>query len=214
MHKDHNVDAVVYTDGNECSWYELKNKDFRKLANKSIYLQNQFKNGGQSSNRLARNREIQRDQYIQMMAEKTVELFYNKTDNCEKISNILFCGPAEFKTELSAHKLITSFFTNIHVVTMAELNHEIILETLSKIEDPADRENVDYIKHMIETADDKLVFGDELMPLIETCQIKTLYIHRDLKLADQIITHYKLTIIKMGSDMINQYGGMIGVKFY
>jgi peptide subunit release factor 1 (eRF1) len=214
MYKDHNIDAVIYTDGNECGWYELKDKDMRKIANKTIHLQNQFKNGGQSSNRLARNRDIQRHQYIQMLAEKTVELFYNKTDNCEKISNILFCGSAEFKRELSEHKLITSFFTNIHVITMAQLDYDLIQETLGMIGDPMEKEHVDTITHMIDIADDKLVFGDEMTPMIDECMIETIYVHKDLEYADMINPQYKINIIKIGLDMINQYGGMIGVKFY
>lgn len=214
MYKNHDINAVIYTDGNECNWYELKNRDFKKIATKTIYLQNQFKNGGQSSNRLARNREIQRDQYIQMLAEKTVELFYNKTDNRQKISNILFCGPAEFKAELSEHKLITIFFTNIHIITMSQLDCDLVLETMSKIVDPEEKLKVDVIKYMIDTADDKLVFGDELIPMIEACQIETLYVHEDYHYTDIIKPVYKILIIKLKSDMVNQYGGIIGVKFY
>ena len=74
MYEDHEVNGVIYTDGSECIWYQLKGNNFKKMANINIYLQNQFKNGGQSSNRIARNREIQRDQYLLMLAEKTIDI--------------------------------------------------------------------------------------------------------------------------------------------
>src|SRR5271156_1777534 len=80
--KEYDINCVIYTDGNECCWYELKNRNFKRVAHRDINLQSQFKGGGQSANRHARNIEIQRDQYILMMAEKTVELFYDKEENC------------------------------------------------------------------------------------------------------------------------------------
>lgn len=214
MYKDHDVNGVIYTDGNECVWYELKSRDFRKIASKTIYLQNQFKNGGQSTNRLARNREIQRDQYIQMLAEKTVELFYDKKNNYQKVSNLMICGPAEFKVDLSAHRLILSFFKSVHNVTMGTLDQNIILQTIANLSDPVDKKNVDNIRYMITLADEKLVFGDEIKPMIENCELKTLYVHESLDIEKTLLPGYKLEFVKIKSDMINEYGGMIGVKYY
>jgi peptide subunit release factor 1 (eRF1) len=79
--EDHKINGIVYTDGEICVWYTLINNTLKKVTNDSINLQNQFKNGGQSSNRLARNREIQRDQYLTNLAEKTVSLYYDKNSN-------------------------------------------------------------------------------------------------------------------------------------
>ena len=212
MYKDYDVNGVVYTDGNECVWYELKNKSFKKVAHRTIFLRSQFSNGGQSANRLARNRDIQRDQFIQLLAEKTVEVFYDKTDSREKVLNMLFCGPAEFKVEVSEHKLITSFFSSIHLVNMGRMDNDLIVEMSNKIQNPDDIENVNRIRYMIETADDKLVFGEDISLMIELCQLEILYIHKDLELKERPV--YKLKIVKISSDMINQYDGMIGVKFY
>jgi len=110
MYKEHDVNGIIYTDGEECVWYELKNNSFKKLMDKDVFLRNQSKKGGQSANRIARNRDIQRDQFIQLMAEQTIKLFYDKMESYQKVVNIVFCGPAEFKGELAANRLITSFF--------------------------------------------------------------------------------------------------------
>jgi peptide subunit release factor 1 (eRF1) len=212
MYEDHEVNGVIYTDGSECIWYQLKGNNFKKMANINIYLQNQFKNGGQSSNRIARNREIQRDQYLLSLAEKTIDIFYNKDENKQTISNILFCGPAEFKIELSTHKLINKFFVNIQLVNMSLFNSDLIIESIKNIKDPSDIQNMTIINDMISMGDDRLVFGKEIKQMIEMCQIKTLYMHVDMKC--DFKPDYKLTIIKMKCDDINKYGGIIGIKFY
>lgn len=212
MYEDHNINGIIYTDGSECIWYQLKGNNFKKISNITIYLQNQFKNGGQSSNRIARNREIQRDQNLQMLAEKTVDLFYDKTENKQNVCNIIFCGPAEFKVELATHKLINKFFVNVHTVTMGELDMELIGETIKNIKDPADLKNMEIINDMISMGDDRLVFGKDIIPLIEMYQIKTLFIYSEMK--SDIKPEYKLEIIKIRNNDINKYGGMIGIKFY
>lgn len=214
MYIDHDVNGIIYTDGNYCNWYALKNKDLKKISSKTVILQNQFAGGGQSQNRLARLRDIQREQNITALAERTVELFYDKKENCQKMVNIVFCGPAEFKTELSEYKLIKQFFTNVHVVTMADMNYDLLLETIEKFDDPTERMIVDTILYMIETADSKLVFGNDIQPAIESCELKTLYIHKNNDYWGNYEPNYKLEIIKISSDVINTYGGVLGVKFY
>ena len=88
MYDDHTTDGIVYTDGKTCIYYTLRNNDLKKISTSSIHLQGQFKNGGQSANRLARIRDHTRDQYIGKLAEKSVELFYDKTNNISKITTI------------------------------------------------------------------------------------------------------------------------------
>jgi peptide subunit release factor 1 (eRF1) len=218
MYNDTDTNGIIYTDGNECIWYELKNNNIKKLADKKIYLQNQFKNGGQSSNRIARNRDIQRDQYIQLLAEKSIELFYNKSENMQTVKNILFCGPAEFKIELANNKNIIGFLSNIHIVTMGDLDLDLINKVINNISDPQELINIKKINDMIAMADNKLVFGSDIIEMVNTFQLDILFVHNDMYDSDKINDfkkyNEKLNIIKIKSDMINQYGGMIGVKFY
>jgi len=214
MYEDHDTNAVIYTDGNYCTWYLLKNRDLKKVATITIHLQNQFKEGGQSQNRLLRLRMIQRNNNLTRLAEKTIELLYDKTANCQKSVNIIFCGPAEFKIELSEHKLISQFFTNIHILTMSDMNYELLIDYTNKIVDPAEYEITKYLQYMINTADSKLVFGQDIKQSLEDCEIKTLYVHKDNEFLKDYIPLYKLEIIKVSASMINEFGGMIGIKFY
>ena len=218
MYNDTDINGVIYTDGNECIWYELKNNNIKKIADKKIYLQNQFKNGGQSSNRIARNRDIQRDQYIQLLAEKSIELFYKKSENIQTVKNIIFCGPAEFKTELANNKIISGFLSNIHIITMGDLNLDLITKFVENISDPQELINIKKINDMINMADNKLVFGTDIIEMINTFQLDILFVHIDMYDSDKFNDYKKyndkLNIIKIKSDMINKYGGMIGIKFY
>lgn len=214
MYEDHDTNAVIYTDGNYCTWYLLKNQDLKKIENRTIDLQNQFKEGGQSQNRLQRLRMIQRNNNLTILAEKTVDLFYDKTKNCQKSVNIIFCGPAEFKIELSQHKLISQFFTNLHILTMSDMNYDLLIDYTDKIIDPVEYEIMNHLRYMIDTADQKLVFGQDIKQSLEECEIKTLYVHKDNEFLKDYVSLYKLEIIKVSASMINEFGGMIGVKFY
>jgi peptide subunit release factor 1 (eRF1) len=217
MYKDHDLNGVIFTDGNVCTWFEHKNHSIKKIGSSTIHLQNQFKNGGQSTNRLARLRDIQREQYISSLSEKSVALFYDKENSKQKVKNIIFCGPAEFKTEMSEHKIIRRFFENIHIVTMgSDLNIQLLNETIDNIEDPREKANVAEIKRLISQADSRLVFGEDIQYMIESCQIKTLYIHKDSEYlsSNNIEIGYEIEIIKISSPIINEYDGIIGVKFY
>lgn len=214
---DHTVDGIVYTDGASCTWYTLVNTDLKKITCDNIHLQNQFKNGGFSSNRLARNRDIQRDHYLTELAEKTVNIYYDKQNNKQKVTNIVFCGPAEFKKELSDHKLINTYFKHVHIITMSELNYQLIIDTITNYDDPTEIDTVEQIRNMIRVADDKLVFGDELSLMIRMRLLSTLYVHHEIqidKLRTELDIDYDIEIVKIKSNMIKDYGCVIGIKFY
>ena len=219
MYKNDNPDinGVIYTDGNYCTWYQLIDKDLRKIHTREVILQNQFSCGGQSQNRLMRLRDIQREHNLTVLAEKSVELFYDKETSQQKVLNVIVCGPAEFKQELSEHKFVQQFFgPSVRVVTMGgDMDYELLIRYVDQLDNPAEREMVQRIQYMIDMADSKLVFGRDINESLELCEIKTLYVHADSDFWDILPKpSYKLDIIKMSSSMINDFGGMIGVKFY
>ncbi|VBB18345.1 eukaryotic peptide chain release factor subunit 1 [Yasminevirus sp. GU-2018] len=221
MYADHRVDGIVYTNGETCVWYSYKNWSLKKLASQEIHLQNQFKNGGQSSNRLARNRDIQREHYVTRLAEKTVELFYDKNVNYQTVTHLVLCGPAEFKTELSEHKLITNFFENTHVVTMGGLMDQTVLaNAVSTFDDPSEKAVLDRIQKMVQSADSKLVFGDEIVAHLKSRELKTLYVHVDVDLKNFMksdisnMFDYNIEVVHVTSHSIIAYGGAVGEKFY
>lgn len=219
---DHIINGIVYTDGKVCVYYELKYGVLSKIMSSSIHLQNQFKNGGQSANRLMRNREIQRDHYITMMAERVIESFYDKKTNLSKVQNVIFCGPAQFKIEISQHKLIKSFFDeqHVHIINMSELNYDLLMDFIDKMDDPMEKTIIAEIRKLIAMADNRLIFGKEISQSLGDFQIETLYIHKDI--VDQSLMDLinnpeiskRVKIIKISSHMITEYGGMIGVKYY
>lgn len=232
---DHVIHGVVYTDGKICTNYELKYGFLSKVASSSIHLQNQFKNGGQSANRLMRNRDIQRDHYITKMAERVIESFYDKNINASKVKNLIFCGPAQFKIEISEHKLIKSFFDArfIHVINMGEMDYDLLIDTVNKFDDPEEKNIVSEIRELIAMTDHRLIFGQDIESCINSFEVKILYVHKDieqyLESHPDLESQYQLrvieliknpeikkriNVIKISSHMIMEYGGMIGIKYY
>lgn len=211
-----NINGVIYSDGKICNYYELENKNLKKISSNTIRLQNQFKKGGQSTNRLSRNRDIQRDHNITSLVEKTIDIFYDKKENKSKVSNLIFCGPAEFKVELSEHKLINSFFSKIpiHIIKMEDFDYTLLMKTVANFDNSKEISHISNIKELIALADDKLAFGDEIKEYLKTCQLKIIYVHTENKLLDTVLINYNVQIIRLSSTFINDYGGIIGVKFY
>jgi hypothetical protein len=98
---------------------------------------------------------------------------------------------------------------------MGELNYNLIIDTISKLDDISEIDIIDQIKYMIEFADDKLVFGDDIFEMINMKMLKVLYIHYNIHIEKLNLTKdYSFEIVKIKSDMITDYGGMIGIKFY
>lgn len=223
--EDHIIHGVVYTDGKTCVNYELKYGSLNKIMTSSIHLQNQFKSGGQSAVRFARNREIQRDNYITKMAERIIESFYDKDTNLPRVKNLIFCGPAQFKNEISEHKLIKNFFDAqfIHIINMGEMDYNLLMDTVNKMDDAEEKNIVTEIRELIALADNRLIFGTDIIACIDNCEIKTLYIHKDIMdesdncvigLIKDPEINKRIKIIKISSHMIMEYGGMIGIRYY
>lgn len=220
MYIDHRVDGVVFTNGEICTWYHYKNQSLKQLTSQKIELQSQTRRGGQSAKRYARNRDIKRDHYVTELAEKTIELFFDKNTNVQTITHLILCGPAEFKCELSEHKLLTNNFENIHIVTMADMNIVTLANSIDDFDDPLEKSVLDQIRKMVETADPRLVFGDEIIDALKNKQIKTLYVHTNVDLNNFMnldissMFDYNISVVNVSSHSINNYGGAIGVKFY
>jgi peptide subunit release factor 1 (eRF1) len=218
MYKNDNPDThgIIYTDGNTCTWYRLIDKNLCKIHTKEVILQNQFSSGGQSQNRLMRRRDIQREYNLSVLAEKTVEIFYDKDTNQSKVLNVIICGPAEFKQELADHKLIRQFFqSRLQVIVMGGMmDYDLLIKFIHQIDDPREHEIVQQIRYMIDTADPRLVFGRDIDESLELCEIKTLYVHVDHDFWNKSKPLYSLDIVKVSSRMIIDFGGMIGCKFY
>ena len=126
------------------------------------------------------------------------------------------------------HKLIGSFFKDItHSLIMGgQLEFKKLLDYVSDLEDPLEKKHIKDIKLLLELADSKIVFGDQIEPLVKVCQLETLYLHKSNLInkngqslnIDEYKTNmgieYDLKIKLLKSDFITEYGGVIGVKWY
>lgn len=218
MYMDHKTYGVIYTNGKTCLYYELCNNRLKKINTSNINLIGKFKNGGQSQNRLRHIRENNREFNITRLAEKVVNIYYDKPINKSKVCDIIFCGPARFKIELSNHRLIKKFFdnNNIHTfncdthIELSKLNNYIDM-----INDPIERKHIDDIKNIIANEDDKLVFGNDIQNYLSSNMLSILYIHDTLiDKYDMNNVSHKTKIIILNSDFIMFYNGSIGIKWY
>lgn len=220
MYTNDEFDGIIYVDGSICDFYLVNLGRYSKVKSSTIYLQNQFKNGGQSSNRLSRIRDHIRESYITELSDRTVELFYSKNEMKSKINNLIISGPSYFKNEMAATKTIKQFFDNIHIVTLNKFDQDIINEFIFNINKNSD-DNIDIeIRSLIENNEDvdKLVFGiQDIIQNINDKMIKKIYVHSDtidILENDNTLDLNNVELVKTQSNYIVHYGGIIGIKFY
>lgn len=220
MYDNHDNHGILYTDGEKCVWFKLQNNIFTKLKDYKFKLQNQFKCGGYSANRLARNRDIQRNHYITEISEMTIDIF-NKINP----KSMIFCGPGNFKIEIMTSQIIQSHYENtktfIKSLTICDNEFgkmcDMIRDMINTIDNDNQNTEFEKIQNMINMADDRLVFGeDDIMNGLNSQIISTLYLHTDYVFDNDklMIDHKKLAIVRISNISILDYGGIIGVKYF
>lgn len=211
--------GVVFTDGNVCDFYKVRNRRWLKIENVDVFLQGQFKNGGQSANRLQRKRDILRGWNLTRLAEDVVALFFDPDEHQATVKGLVLCGPAEFKQQLANHKLVNAFFPNLVAVeTMVALDQrqmDVYLENLDRL-DPLTKKHELVIQRLIADGDERLVFGKaEVDEHLDQCQLKTVFTTDKKRFREQDLGYAcEVIILREGSKLMALYQGHIGLKFY
>lgn len=218
MYEDNSNYGIIYVDGNECSYYKMNAKRYTKIKTSNIWLQNQFKCGGQSSNRLARIRDHIRESYVSDLSETAIDIFYSKEQNKSLIEKLIICGPSYFKVEMSENKLIKQFFgNNLHLLTLERFDTENINNYVDSIVSKKDNYYENEIRKLVDNADEKLLFGfREIIKELEQYKVSTIYINTS---AINLLENYQeltnnIDVIKMDSKYLEGFGNIIGVRYY
>lgn len=130
LQKTNDCYGIVFISGNEYEFFTLTiNGDLKTVKNmkkNKIRLQKQFKNGGQSANRLQNIGENIRNGYVKIIAEEMVKTYYDKTNGKPKIESFVVVGPGSMKLDVISDPQIKQYFPNM---ISATLNNQIISKT-------------------------------------------------------------------------------------
>lgn len=215
---EHRIDGAVYVDGAVCMMYVIQDQRATLEYKSDIRLIGQFKNGGQSSNRLQRIREENRQSFITNLVAKTIDLFYDFDNNNSRIANLVLYGPSRFKDDMIAYKKgRLGHHFNITIMTASENDLNPVIDKLNTLDNPDEIIARDEMQSLIDVANPKLVFGDDIKPALEQCSLAKLLIseHQDISKYE---VDYGIEIIVLRSvaaiDWISQYGHAIGVLWF
>ena len=219
----HRVDGAVYVDGSKCVMSFIQDNRMKVVDQIDIRLISQFKNGGQSANRLERIVDENRSSFVKKVVEMCIDTFYDKKESSSKISNLIIYGPSRFKNDVDNHDKpkLSKYFESITLFTTQDAYQiDDILEHLSEMVDPKENTEIIKIRELIALADGKIVFGDEIMPNLKACMLEKLVITVDqyAEIIDGTDLPYSPEIIivrgSLNSTFLEMYGGIIGVKWY
>lgn len=219
MYDEYENHGVLYTDGEKCVWFKFQNNTCTKMKEIKFKLQNQFKSGGYSANRLARNRDIQRTHHITEIGEKTIEIFMKINPK-----SVIFCGPGSFKIEVMTSKNINSYYektqkTILKSLTLCDDDFNKMCDSIKDMINTIDNDNDEFykIQGMIIMADDRLIFGeDDIINGLHNQIISTVYLHDDyfLDIENLMIECKKVKFKRISNATILDYGGIIGIKYF
>ncbi|AYV75970.1 MAG: peptide chain release factor 1 eRF1 [Terrestrivirus sp.] len=231
MYNDSVNYGIILLSGKDFRCYVLEitgsNKEFKLIDSDKFKLQKRQKKGGQSAQRIDRLREIQRGHYITEINEIIQQIYMRENNTMYIVKGFVIGGVGDFKHEVINNDIFQQYFSSkiLRIVSTEEINDGTVYDVYNKCIDilgSFDINNVNKIineiKILITNADDKLIFGkDDIMNELKSYQLKKLIISDQLfdtykNDITQIIYDYELHIVP--HNMIEIYGGILGIKYY
>ena len=193
--------------------------NIKKLCKGTVRLPKKQKKGGQSAPRFQRLRLEAIEAYIKKASEEVIDCYMSENNTEYLVNEIFIMGPSSKKTLLSESVLLRQYFSShshqMHLIDAEHLDEksmkqidEILMFDSNKCEESV----LEYVKELLATADDKMVFGtkeveayaEELAEVI--CDEESIF---GLKLGDKC----KVRVLKKES--LARVGiNCIGVKWY
>ena len=110
--EDSETFGFIIIDGNGVSFYKLTGSNSIKLGRFDVNLTSKTRRGGQSALRFARNRDIQKNNFIRQSCEMAKK-YYLGNSNLPNIKGIIIGGSADFKHKLAKSQLLDQRLTKI-----------------------------------------------------------------------------------------------------
>lgn len=178
------------------------------MDNLNTNLQKRQKRGGSSAARIGRERQHKEDRYVLGICEMMVRCYKNIN-----IKGIILAGPAELKHKVEKHPLFIKYFNSLllSVVTVEHLDvWKVYRMTYHYFNNDRNiKKYVDDIRRMIDEADERVVFGEDINEMIDQQMLR--YIVCDDSIDYEV--NYECEIIKCDIQILAGIPA-IGVKWY
>ena len=224
MYKEGTTFGIVFITGKMYSFYKIiktgEHYDSKKIYSSAVRLPKKQKKGGQSAQRFCRIRNNEEAAYIKKVSEKVIEYFVDLEASKATIKKLIFAGPSSKKEKLREEPLIQQYFSfnPVEIFNTSDLNDTVIFETLNNVKNLFENNNMleeekilDFVKNLLETADDKTVYGIEeinrnfgALKLVITDEETFPLLKIDTKCEVKIVSKERL----------NRIIGTIGLKWY
>ena len=210
--------GMIICKGEEAGFY-LFSLSEEKAVSKPIQtkISNRTRRGGQSQNRYMRLNDEEVDNFIKKIHEKARTIFTR--DGYPLLKSLIIVGPGEKKTKLHRKLMEDPAFKNIlksPMTTNGEYYEclDKARESLSLFSNGEEKKIREQFETILRTNPDILVFGkDEIDKLARDGLIKELYTRsEESPFPTKTLQNIKIT--KVNTSWINDYEGLIGVKWY
>lgn len=229
--QDDNVQyGVTLITGDKCKCAIVtinKNKpteiiDYKIIQKSKHQLQKKQKKGGQSAQRFGRIRLEIEDHCIDRISDQLVNSYYHDNNTRCSIIGLILVGSAELKNKVVKTSKFAQYFQNYlcGVVNSGEteITNNLIQETIPLVQDKIFMEYnlyLEEIKSAMTNADDKLVFGVDIMKNLYENNLEKLYVGDNENNEEIFANKGSCEIIVLPSALLESIGlNMAGFKYY
>jgi len=203
--------------------------NYKLLYSDEIILQKKQKKGGSSANRIRNIGQNKRHLYVKKIAETIRKCYMRNNDSECIIKGLIIGGCGDIKLEVMDQDIFKQYFSKIllKVVTTEEISDSLIYKVYSSCSDVLNNFESNDVKHalnefgdLLTKASDKLTFGNDIENNINNNNLKTLLIGNESynnpnnKLLISKIKNSKCKVIVVPENKIENYNGIVGIKFY
>lgn len=217
MFEEEETYGIAMISGDEALFYQVATfgatVDYRKIAEEDVRLMNKFKKGGQSALRFSRIRENNYHTFVTKISTRMESVFVS--DQKCIVKSIVLAGPAGMKNAVHENlsPLLKSKITKI--VNVAEITpatvREVYLENPEAFVDPTDGKELQRLQHMIEMADDRLMFGqDEIIEALQQNLVAEIFTDGDFVIDEAVLKACKMKVLRRMPNGIK----LMGVRWF
>jgi len=205
--------GFIFVTGSQTEFYLVCGDNFKLLKRITVDLPNNHCRGGQSQNRIARNRDIAIQTYITKLTEFVTKFYIDQTTNKPGITDLVIVGPGDKKRELKER--LDQRLTPITQLVTCDSNEEPF-EILSRTQLASTQ--IDPLKewkdHLSRQSGRALYGKRDIEVAIVGGLLKTLYITKTLLKGKvkKACESKGITIVEIESG--NDFGDILGISWY
>ena len=207
--------------GVEASFYKISASKQKYLGKIGFARQKNHSRGGQSQNRIERQRVEKIQSFVKKIGEKNNNYYLTKNKQKLLIKHLIISGTTSLINNISPNLdlRLQQIISEIITLDILDINKVLLLSHKTTNNEVVKKENmiINKFLHEINTNSSKAVYGKkEIKYYLESNMIKELIVRDNIDKYNDIKSCivYKIKFSNTGHTILDNYGDIIGILYY